>query len=170
MTKEEIIDGIIELVGEKKTKKAFQKITKEIFDKALEKMLSNKDIHDISGIKKLIDRVFELCPECNFIPFAYTYNDYTDLSTEKDFDELYRLCEDYLVDKGYVLPDENEDMKIKEAKELYSILEQIVNDNNVQEGIDKGVCDYTENTFYSVYGYDRNKCEVVELCDINYLN
>jgi hypothetical protein len=77
------------------------------------------------------------------------------LITAKNCDEIQDFICDLISEESpsYITPIENDDMKIGDAKEMYRLWKECIEKCNIQEGTDKGVCDYSENAHYSVYGY-----------------
>lgn len=164
MTKEQVIKDFLELANGM-DKKQFQELTDEIFKEGLKRLLDNKEPKDVTPIRPILDKIFELCPSCTFVPLAYSYNDYADIITEKDWDELVELSEEYYEEER--IPHQSDDMTIGNAKELYRLWEEASKKCNIQEGTDRNVGDYTENRYYDIIGYDKEKDEIVTHYDIN---
>ena len=165
MTKEKVVNDLLELAGPNAKKKDLQNLSKEILEDALEKLLEKKDPNDVSHIKKILDRIFELCPNCNFIPLACEYYAYSDVTVTKDFDEICEICENYMDNEEYKIPYEDDEMKLGDIKEMYSLWKEAIDKCYIQEGEEKGAADYSENYYYSLYGYykERDKVEFIDL-------
>lgn len=161
--KEEIINKLFE-ASKGMEKKDFQKFMDEICESALDRFLADKNPKDFSSIKPIFDKIFEICPSCTFIPLAYSYNDYTDVITSKDWDELVEVSENHIASK---IPQQNDEMTIGKAKEMYRLWEEASKKCKIQEGTDKNVGDYTENTYYDIIGYDKETNEIITLYDVN---
>lgn len=166
MTKEKVVNDLLELAGPNAKKKDLQNLSKEILADALEKLLKNKDPNDVSHIKKILDKIFELCPKCNFIPLACEYYVYSDVTVTKDFDEISEICENYMDNEEYKIPFEDDDMKLGDIKEMNRLWQEAVEKCNIQECVEEGAADYSENCYYSVYGYYKER-EKVEYIDLN---
>lgn len=167
MTKEQVIKDLLEL-ADGMDKKKFQELTGEIFEESLKRLLENRKPEDVTPIREIVNKIFEICPECNFVPLAYSYNDYTDIITEKDWEELIDLSEHYINIEYHQIPVQNDNMTIGKAKEMYRLWEEASKKCYVQEGTDRNGGDYTENCYYDIIGYDRKKDEIITLYDVNH--
>lgn len=167
MKKEQVIKDLLEL-AKGMDKKQFQELTDEIFEETLKRLLENKDPKDVTPIREILDKIFAICPDCNFVPLAYSYNDYTDIITSKDWDELIDLSERYINIETHQIPTQNDDMTIGKAKEMYKLWEEASKKCYIQEGTDKNAGDYTENCYYDIIGYDRNEDKIITKYDVNH--
>ena len=140
----------------------------EVFNYVNKKKEEDKKKEGLSkDFIKRIDRIFDLYPECNAIPLAYDYTDYSKVVTDNEFDELWNLCVDYIEEnyESYVTPLPNDDMKIGVAKEIEKLWKECVLMNIVEPKTEDG--DYCELCHYGIYYYDKDSGQVKYECDIN---
>ena len=163
MTIQELAEALVEKVGLEKDK--IQKAIKELEEEALKKVKEAKDPFNVEGIQKYLDRIFEICPNCNFIPLAYDYNRDISVITDKDFDELEAISTNI---KDYIIPYENDNMRYGDVKDLWECWEKAVKYCNIQKGEDLGEADYTENIYYGIWGYLKDSKTVKYLSDVNH--
>lgn len=147
-------------------KKEIQKAIKELERQALKIVEESKDPYNVSNIQNLLDRIFELCPECNFIPLAYECQYGTSVETSKNFYDLEDVCDNYLDLENYYYPQVNDEMKVKEWNEILNCWMEAVHKCNIQEGTETD-CDYCSMTHYSIYGYLKETQKVEYLGDID---
>lgn len=166
MKKEQIVETLVKFFGEGATKGEIQETMEEFTNSVIEKIA--KDPLDITPIKPIVDKIFSLCPKCNFIPLAYDFNDYSNLKTEKDFDEITDFITEIISENtDYIVPFEDDDMKVSEVKEMWKLWEDAVKKCYIPVGTDIDACDCIESTYYSVYGYDRKTEKITYLSEIN---
>jgi len=164
MNREEIIKNLIDFIGTDTSKKNVESVMKSLTEDIIKECSTSEN--SIICIKPFVDEIFKLCPKCNFIPLVYEYNDYSNLKKSKSFDNLTEfISEELLKSTHYIPPYEEDDMKIRDVKKMYKLWKEAVDKCWIQEGVEVDYCDYTEETFYSVYGYSKatDKIEYVEI-------
>ena len=169
MNIKELAEALIENNGgiDNCTKKKLQQSIKELETEVFEKLNKAKDPNNVSNIQKYLNRIFELSPQCNFIPLAYELQYESSIETSKDFDELVDLCENYLIDNDDIYyPAPDDEMKIKEWNEINDCWKKAVLKSNIQEGTDHDG-DYCSLDHYSIYGYFRETKKIGYLADVN---
>jgi hypothetical protein len=162
MTIQELAEALVEQAGLEKDK--IQRAIKELEKEAFKILKDAKDPFNVEGIQKYLDRIFEICPDCNFVPLAYDYNEGTTVITDKDFDELEAISTNI---KQYTIPYENDDMRYGDVKDLWECWQKSAKYCNIQKGEDAGQADYTENIYYGVWGYSKTNKKVEYLGDVN---
>lgn len=162
MTIKKLAEALVEQAGLEKDK--IQKAIKELENEALKILKEAKDPFNVEGIRKYLDRIFEICPDCDFVPLAYDYNEGLSVITDKDFDELEAISTNI---KRYTIPYENDDMRYGDVKDLWECWQRAVMECNIQKGEDVGQADYTENIYYGVWGYSKTNNRIEYLDDVN---
>ena len=158
MTKKDIIDYLVIFLGPDTSQQEAQETLNEITKEVLETYSKNK--RDVTPIKEIAEEIFKLCPKCNFIPLAYDYNDGTTLVTDKDFEELYDIANDNLPTNDYCIPFEDDDMKLGDIKKMWVLFDKIIKNCYIRECKLPNYCDYSEYTYYGVWGYNKKSKQI----------
>lgn len=128
-----------------------------------------KKNEDPLSAQELADEIFKICPDCNFIPLAIETTCECTYTTSIDVEEI----DDYLSEeekrlkknKGFILPHQNDDMKIGDWKKIPELRTRLAKKIGLRYNEENG--DYCGLFHLSVCGWVKEMGKHEWFYDIN---
>lgn len=137
-------------------------------DLILKKIKKNRDDLKLKGdaesVKTYVDRIFELCPECNCIPVAVEFVEKNYYSTEVDLDSIFKEVGEVISfdDEKYIIPHTTDEMTFGDWEKILKIWKILLRFSGLKDEVKRGeISDYRYTNLY-VISKDEEKIVKIE--------